>query len=387
MKTLGLLAAAVAVLLTATMTVVALFVAVILPPGLQACAPDQDATAATFTGHWRQPLVSSYTTTSAFGTRFHPVLRTTKLHTGIDLVTGAGDTSIVAAAGGTVAESGFNNAYGHQVVIDHGSGLRSRYAHMASYPRVSQGQKVSAGTELGAQGATGLVTGPHLHFEIIKNGAPIDPKPFMASQGAPLNGTKPQQRNEEVASASVGADPTVAPSSPKKPATKVSARRADGQTFTVSGDQLDNAVVIAQVGHESGVGDRGVIIALVTALQESTLRNINYGDRDSLGLFQQRPSTGWGTPAEVRNPVKAAEAFFGVAAHTSNPGLKQIRGWKQMSPNDAAQAVQRSGFPREYAKWEPVARALTSAIGGGTVTLEATCDESESSDRSDDDAA
>lgn len=120
-----------------------------------------------------------------------------------------------------------------------------------------------------------------------------------------------------------------------------------------------NAKIIVEVGRAAGVSDYGLVIALATAMQESGLRNLNYGDRDSLGLFQQRPSQGWGTAAEVTDPYRAARAFFGGPVNP-NPGLTRglldIRGWEQMTVTQAAQAVQISGFPDAYAKWEASAR-------------------------------
>ena len=97
-------------------------------------------------------------------------------------------------------------------------------------------------------------------------------------------------------------------------------------------------------------------------MQESKLKNLNYGDADSLGILQQRPSTGWGTKAQVTNVVNAAMAFYGVAEHTRNPGLKQINGWENMTVTQAAQAVQRSAFPNAYAQWESVARSLVASF-------------------------
>jgi hypothetical protein len=78
----------------------------------------------------------------------------------------------------------------------------------------------------------------------------------------------------------------------------------------LTGEQVGNARTIAQVGYERGLPERAVVIALATAMQESRLRNLDYGDRDSLGLFQQRPSQGWGTPAQVQDPVYAAGKFY-----------------------------------------------------------------------------
>lgn len=134
-------------------------------------------------------------------------------------------------------------------------------------------------------------------------------------------------------------------------------------------DQSDNARVVVTVGQRAGVPVQGLVVAIATTLQESGLRNINYGDRDSLGLFQQRPSTGWGTPAQVTDPVLASEAFYGVAAHTNNPGLMDVKGWQSMSVTQAAQAVQRSGFPTAYAKWEDEARIIVASVGGSSATV------------------
>ncbi|MGI5133195.1 C40 family peptidase [Pseudonocardia sp. CA-107938] len=123
-------------------------------------------------------------------------------------------------------------------------------------------------------------------------------------------------------------------------------------------EQLSNAAVIVAVGKQLAVPVRGQVIAIATALQESGLRNLNYGDRDSLGLFQQRPSQGWGTRAEVTDPAHAATSFYRA--------LLAVRGWEQLSLSDAAQAVQRSAFPNAYARHEPAARAIAAAVGGAT---------------------
>ena len=129
---------------------------------------------------------------------------------------------------------------------------------------------------------------------------------------------------------------------------------------SLSTEQTANARVIWQVAQDLKLGDHAAVIGIATALQESTLRNLNYGDRDSLGLFQQRPSTGWGSPAQVRNPRLASLAFYGKASHTKNPGLVDVRGWQQMSVANAAQAVQRSAFPSAYAKHEKPATGLVA---------------------------
>jgi len=123
-------------------------------------------------------------------------------------------------------------------------------------------------------------------------------------------------------------------------------------------DRLVFAAAIVQVGKEMGVPERGQWIALATAMQESSLRNLNHGDRDSLGLFQQRPSQGWGTPAQVTDPAYAARKFY--------DGLDEVDGWERLPLWQAAQAVQRSGHPTAYAKWEDAAAEVLGAVGGAT---------------------
>ncbi|WP_313543185.1 lytic transglycosylase [Leifsonia aquatica] len=139
-----------------------------------------------------------------------------------------------------------------------------------------------------------------------------------------------------------------------------------GQVVALTDEMHANAALIVRIGREEGVSDQGIVIALAAAAQESGLRNVQYGDRDSLGLFQQRPSTGWGTAAQVLDPERATRAFYGGAGNP-NPGrtrgLLDIPGWTSMSVTQAAQAVQISAFPDAYAKWETSARAWLAQLG------------------------
>ncbi len=127
-----------------------------------------------------------------------------------------------------------------------------------------------------------------------------------------------------------------------------------------------NAQVIVDVGRDLGVSDYGIVIALATAMQESSLRNIDWGDRDSVGLFQQRPSSGWGSPEQLLDPGYAARAFYGGAGNP-NPGrirgLLDYSGWQSQSLTVAAQRVQRSAHPDAYAKWEASAWAWLDELG------------------------
>ncbi|WP_457623849.1 peptidoglycan-binding domain-containing protein [Nocardioides secundeburneus] len=138
-----------------------------------------------------------------------------------------------------------------------------------------------------------------------------------------------------------------------------------GTTYaSLSDAQKASSRTIIGVGKAAGVPEYGWVIALATAMQESTLVNIDYGDRDSVGLFQQRPSQGWGTVAQIQDARLASQAFYGVAAHTANPGLLDISGWQSLSVTVAAQRVQRSCCPDAYAKWESLARDIVAHEGG-----------------------
>lgn len=125
---------------------------------------------------------------------------------------------------------------------------------------------------------------------------------------------------------------------------------------TLEGDQAANAALMVGLAQQRDLPIRATTVAISTAMQESRLRNIDYGDRDSVGLFQQRPSQGWGTVEEIMDPVYATGAFYDA--------LVEIDGWEEMSINDAAQAVQRSGFPDAYAQHESMARAFAANLVG-----------------------
>ncbi|MYU33378.1 hypothetical protein GTW52_09695 [Streptomyces sp. SID8358] len=130
----------------------------------------------------------------------------------------------------------------------------------------------------------------------------------------------------------------------------------DGSSYELSPEMAANAATISAVGTTRGMPERAVTIALATALQESTLRNLDHGDRDSLGLFQQRPSQGWGTPQQIMDPVYSAGEFY---TH-----LAKVPGYSRLPLTEAAQRVQKSAFPQAYAKHEPDATLLAAALTG-----------------------
>ncbi len=143
---------------------------------------------------------------------------------------------------------------------------------------------------------------------------------------------------------------------PGGPGCKVVSADDDGASYEFTPEQAVNAATIAAVGTGRGMPERAVTIALATALQESGLHNIGHGDRDSLGLFQQRPSQGWGTPKQIMEPTYAAGVFY--------EHLAKVPGYTRLPLTVAAQRVQRSGFPQAYAKHEPDATLLAAALTG-----------------------
>lgn len=127
-------------------------------------------------------------------------------------------------------------------------------------------------------------------------------------------------------------------------------------SFSISPEQAQNASVIAAVALKQGLPDHAVTVALATSFQESKLRNLTYGDLDSVGLFQQRPSQGWGRRSQILDPVYAASAFYARLVH--------VNGWSNLTVTEAAQSVQLSAAPTAYAGWEEEARALAIALTG-----------------------
>jgi hypothetical protein len=127
----------------------------------------------------------------------------------------------------------------------------------------------------------------------------------------------------------------------------------------------DNARTIIRIGRELGVSDRGLVVALAAAAQESALHNLDWGHLDSVGLFQQRPGMGWGTPEQILDPEHSVRAFFGGPENPNEDtsGLLDIDDWESLSVTEAAQAVQLSAYPDAYAKWEASAEAWLAELG------------------------
>lgn len=166
---------------------------------------------------------------------------------------------------------------------------------------------------------------------------------------------------------SLGADSIIYPGQKLVVRGQVAPAAGGGQrAAALDAEQSANATLIIRIGREIGVSDRAIAIALATGMVESGLRNLDWGDRDSLGIFQQRPSTGWGEPGQIMDADRSTRVFFG-GPHDPNGdrtrGLLDISGWEGMPFTAAAQAVQISAYPDRYGQWEKQAYAWLAELG------------------------
>jgi hypothetical protein len=189
-----------------------------------------------------------------------------------------------------------------------------------------------------------------MRFNLV-DGAQQNPEDVLAARiesvMGMLTGASPSADTPaDVLAAQPGTDVTVLNAAPEG--------QAKAQGAVAPDDVLGNARIIAQVGRQMGAPDQAIKIALAASLVESNLRNVRHGDRDSLGLFQQRPSQGWGTPDQVMDPAYAATQFFSRLLKLN---------WQGMDPGAAAQAVQRSAFPDRYGKRMGEAQSIFSQLG------------------------
>jgi murein DD-endopeptidase MepM/ murein hydrolase activator NlpD len=137
----------------------------------------------------RKPVAGDVEMRSGFGMRSHPILRYSKMHTGVDWANGRVGTPIISAGHGTVIKAGWDTGYGRRVEIQHANGYVTTYSHMASFARgIEEGARVRQGQVIGTIGNTGLSTGPHLHYEVIVNGSFVNPMKIRLPRGRELEG-------------------------------------------------------------------------------------------------------------------------------------------------------------------------------------------------------
>jgi hypothetical protein len=278
------------------------------------------------------------------------------MHRGVDFAAPVG-TPMDVVADGVVREAGPADGFGLWAVVDHHAPDGSLYSTVYGHNDrnlVTAGQVVEAGDQIATVGNRGQSTGPHLHFEVwpggrLDGGTSTDPIPWLQANAGTASGGAGGANAPPVDDATDGGD-TAELTGPVPP--------QGTQVYLGSLTPEQQSVVDAAVGVVKGRGLplRAAVLAVAGGAQESQLRNITYGDRDSEGYLQQRPSQGWGTPEQIRDPVYATGKFLDV--------LVGVAGWESMALTDAVQAVQRSGFPEAYAKWEQQAIDLVAAAAG-----------------------
>jgi hypothetical protein len=211
--------------------------------------------------------------------------------------------------------------------------------------------RLHAITAAAAFAVAGVFALPTAGFAAPSQPVTADPAPIAAPAPVPTAPTAP---------APVPAAPAPVPAAPSAQELHPVAASGEQQTFTPTVEQMSNAKAIVDAGKAMGLPPRAWIIAVATSLQESNVKNISdlgaNNDHDSLGLFQQRPSSGWGTPEQVQNPTYAATAFY--------KGLIQVPGWDSMPLTQAAQKVQVSAYPDHYAKHEAQADGIIAGLYG-----------------------
>ncbi|MFG2057353.1 peptidase M23 [Micromonospora sp. NPDC048930] len=249
--------------------------------------------------------------------------------------------------------------------------LRTRLRGLAN-PFAARPGRTKLAVATGAVCCLGLVGFSQVGAGAIGGAASPAPSPQEVAERAAVDAASRGMARETTAPVTPTATPSATPSATAKPKPKPKAKPKPKRIVPVAGldqDQMDNAKKIVQAGREMGVPRRGLVIAVATAMQESNLYNYASGvlpesqnyphqaigwDHDSVGLFQQRPSSGWGTVADLMDPEYATKAFLSV--------LVQIPGWQDMALTDAAQAVQVSAFPWAYAQHEWRATEVVDAI-------------------------
>lgn len=356
-------------------------------------------------GAWTQPTVDADGVVgSPFGMRFHPILGIWRLHNGVDLGNSRGtpiwsvaDGTVTAANDGCAEGNGScNGGAGNNIAVDHGGATTTKYLHLLTGSiTVRVGDRVTAGQQIAQMGSTGLSTAPHLHFAVQVNGEYTDPDAFLRQRGVTVASTTSPAAGVPTVDALAATGGTPAATGTRNP-TSVTSRTTSGTSVVLGEQQLQLAATIIGVGQQLGVPQRGIQVALVTALQESALgANPGTGTPDTngdVGPFQQRSLVGWYAPQHTQaanvtwlnDGRNAATVFFAgqtvsaevdAAARSAGatpagpvgyqlPGLLTVPGWETLPVGVAAQKVQRSAYPDAYASWEPVAADIMAAVQG-----------------------
>lgn len=304
-------------------------------------------------------------------------------HHGTDIAGVPSGTPFYAATSGIVEEIG-GSAAGNPIKIRDAEGNQWGYLHAADGTVVVQvGQQVEAGDQLAGAGMTGAATGVHLHLSLRQNGEYVDPLPYLAARGVTVGQGGPVPATKVAVHSTAPAPGTDEATNTPTPFRPITVPMPAGEGTSLTAQQQANAAVIIGVGREKGLPDQAIIIALMTALQETRLRNmaspavpesLDYPhdtlgvNKASVGLFQQQHTMGWGPVESLMHPELSTHAFFEGNDAGGARGLLDYPGWETMRPGTAAQTVQLSGHPLLYHQWEATAKAILGQVEGAALT-------------------
>lgn len=321
-------------------------------------------------GPVRVPVAGPFTATSDYGMRVHPISGQYVMHGGIDLVVSPLNGPVVATKAGVVRALPVTVGGGRTVEIDHGAGLVTVYKHLETRV-VEVGETVWAGKQVGTQGTTGASTGPHLHLEVHQSGIPTDPRTWFLAQGV----TIPAVGGQGIAPPVVTEDPGDLPGLTPGPApitppgdpgpTNPVTGELPTQVGPYQGEQVLNAAYIIKAGQALDLDAHSITIAVMTAMGESTLVNLDRGDEagpDSRGLFQQRDNGAWGSYEDRMNPTIASTNFF--------KALLTVPGYLNLEPTIAAHRTQRNADPYHYRPYWGQAVEMVSVLTDDPTLLE-----------------
>lgn len=325
---------------------------------------------ASSTGQVRLPVVGSFVATSEYGMRSNPGQISHgqyRLHGGIDLAQTPAPSTIVAALDGVVTQTPTTQAGGNAIRIDHGGGVETYYAHLASRA-VKTGDQVWAGRAIGTEGSTGNSTGPHLHFEVHIAGERVNPRGWLTQKGVQLPppggaGSAPGAVQAPATATSATGSPTLSSETtliPVSMPTQGSAPRALVSSLPPAvgpykGTQIEVAAAIIKKGQERGLDTKTITLAVMTGMGESDLINVNHGDsvrNDTIGVFQEGPERG--PYAQRMDPAGAADIFYDY--------LLRVPNYLSLEPTIAAHKAQANRNPYHYRPKWPLAVQMVSTL-------------------------
>lgn len=349
MRTLAIIGGAVGTVVVGVLVLLAVMTSQFLAAASASACVVPVGEVAPMGGPVRLPLAGPFTVTSDYGMRHNPGdvdHGAYRLHAGIDLQHTGSPGQIVAVSAGVVTIPPYDeHGGGNSVVVDHGAGVVTRYLHLADVA-VQTGDVVWAGRVLGTEGDTGNSAGRHLHLQVELAGRPVEPRGWFAGHGVVV----PPLRESGTGPALVAVDPGM--DQPLEIAPAELGQADPGQTRDLvstlpqrvgpwAGDQVAVAAQVIRAGQDRGLDAKTITIAVMTAMAESSLTNLNHGDAvrgDTIGVFQEGPERG---PYEQRmNPYGAANIFYDY--------LLDVPDYLKLEPTIAAHKAQNNADPYHY---------------------------------------